>query len=50
MVKTQLTNSLPETGTATFPVITSVSNRTALIAYTKSVDNKDYIKYRLVSW
>ncbi|MDP4284246.1 MAG: hypothetical protein Q8891_07460 [Bacteroidota bacterium] len=40
----------PKTGSANFLAIKPVSNRTTLIDYTKSVNNKDYVKYRLVSW
>jgi hypothetical protein len=37
-----------ETGTATFPVIKTIDNKTALVAYTESVKDKDYVRYKVV--
>jgi hypothetical protein len=37
-----------ETGNATFPVIKSIDKNAALVAYTESVGEKDYVKYKLV--
>lgn len=38
-----------ETGNATFPTIKSINKNTALVAYTESENNKDFVKYKLVS-
>ena len=37
------------TGTATFPAIKTMDDKTALVAYTESVGDKDYVKYKVVS-
>lgn len=37
-----------EKGNATFPVIKSINEHAALIAYTESVNDKDYVKYKVV--
>ena len=39
----------PESRVATFPVIKSIDSNTALIAYTESVNDKDYIKYKIIT-
>ncbi len=44
-VKTYIT---PETGNATFPTIKSVNKNAALVAYTETVNNKDFVKYKVV--
>jgi hypothetical protein len=38
-----------EKGNATFPVIKSINPATALIAYTETVNDKDYVKYKVVN-
>jgi len=35
-------------GLATFPVIKTIDETTVLIAYTKSIGNKDFVKYKLI--
>jgi hypothetical protein len=37
-----------EKGNATFPVIKSINENAALVAYTETVNDKDYVKYRVV--
>ncbi|MEO6905636.1 MAG: sialidase family protein [Ginsengibacter sp.] len=37
-----------EKGNATFPVIKSINEHAALIAYTESVNDKDHVKYKVV--
>lgn len=37
-----------ETGNATFPVIKNIDNNSILIAYTASVNNRDFVKYKVV--
>lgn len=44
-VKTYITS---DKGNATFPVIKSINNNAALVAYTETVNNKDYVKYQVV--
>jgi hypothetical protein len=39
-----------ENGTAAFPVIKPVGNNAAFVAYTESVNNKDFVKYKLVKF
>ncbi len=36
-------------GNATFPVIKSVNENTAFVAYTETVNDKNYVKYKMVS-
>lgn len=40
----------PENGTASFPVIKTIDNKTALVAYTEGVKDKEYIRCRIVSF
>ncbi len=37
-----------ENGTASFPVIKTIDDKTALVAYTESVKDKDYVRYKVV--
>lgn len=37
-----------ETGNATFPTIKSINKNTALVAYTETVKNKYFVKYKVV--
>jgi hypothetical protein len=39
----------PQDGTATFPVIKTLGDKTVFVAYTESVKDKDYVRYRLVN-
>lgn len=39
-----------ETGTAAFPVIKPVGKNAAFVAYTETVDNKDFVKYKLLNF
>lgn len=45
-VKTYITS---EKGNATFPVIKSINQNCALVAYTETVNDKDYVKYKVVN-
>jgi len=45
-VKTYITS---EKGNATFPVIKSINENAVLIAYTENVNDKDYVKYKVVN-
>lgn len=45
-VKTYITS---EKGDATFPVIKSINQNTALVAYTETVNGKNYVKYKAVN-
>jgi len=45
-VKTYITS---DKGNATFPVIKSINKNAALVAYTETVNNKDYVKYKVVN-
>ncbi len=38
----------PDKGISTFPVIKSIDSNTALVAYTESVNDKDYIRYKIL--
>ena len=38
-----------ETGNATFPTIKSISKNAALVAYTETENNKDFVKYKVVT-
>lgn len=38
-----------ESGNATFPTIKSINNNAALVAYTETMDNKDFVKYKVVT-
>ncbi|MGN6194511.1 MAG: hypothetical protein ACTHOB_06200 [Ginsengibacter sp.] len=38
-----------EKGNATFPVIKSINQNAALVAYTETVNDKDYVKYKVVN-
>jgi hypothetical protein len=44
-VKSYITS---DKGNATFPVIKSINQNAALVAYTETVNNKDYVKYKVV--
>ncbi|HET7114902.1 MAG TPA: hypothetical protein VFI29_00325, partial [Hanamia sp.] len=37
-----------ETGEATFPVIKSIDKNSALVAYTESLGDRNYVKYKVV--
>ncbi|MEO6812552.1 MAG: sialidase family protein [Ginsengibacter sp.] len=37
-----------ETGTATFPVIKAINANAALVAYTESLNDRDYVRYKVV--
>lgn len=37
-----------ETGNATFPVVKSIDNNSILIAYTATVKDKDFVKYKVI--
>ena len=39
----------PEIGNATFPTIKSINKNSALVAYTETENNKDFVKYKMVS-
>ena len=45
-VKTYITS---EKGNATFPVIKNINNEAAFVAYTETVNDKDYVKYKVVN-
>jgi hypothetical protein len=37
-----------ETGTATFPVIKPIDSESVLVAYTETINDRDYVKYKVV--
>ena len=39
----------PQNGTASFPVIKTLDDKTVFVAYTESVKDKDYVRYRVVN-